>query len=99
MGEELAVCRCCVGNIEEFVHLGFGCTAYTLVYERVVEGVEDAVAGGGVGEEDIGGSELGEIAGVRKLAAWWRARKKWIGAYCSRMSRTSSRRIRFLIQM
>lgn len=46
VGEKVAVGGRCVGFVEQFEGLLLWYTAYTLVREGVVGGVEDAVAGG-----------------------------------------------------
>lgn len=69
--------------------------------EGVVCAVEDAGAGGGGWGEDSGGRELCEIAGSGSLGGLGALDDDDDcsgGAYCSRMSRTSSRGMRFFTQ-
>lgn len=99
MGEELTIGGCCVRYVEELENLLLGSAANTLMRERVVGGVEDAVAGRCGRVEDAGGLELLEIADVGSSAVG-RDGKDLNAAqtYCSRMSRTSSLGMRFFTQ-
>lgn len=102
MGEKVAVGGRCVGFVEQFEGLLLRDAAYTLVRKGVVGGVKDAVTGRCGWEEYPSRHELLEIANIYVVdVSCWLARgerKYWVRLNCSRMSRTSSRGMRFFTQ-
>lgn len=62
MLKEFSIIGCCVSNVEKLEGLVVGRGADTLVEERIVGRVEDAVTRGAVGFEHAGMGELAEVA-------------------------------------